>query len=143
MKKFLQSWIISTLAVLVAVYLERHIHYQRWVDLLAASLILGILNTLVRPLLMILTLPIVILTLGLFRFVINALLLYFVGFLLRPHFYVDSFQDAFWGALIISLVSVVLNTLTGTGESRVRVQHRSRPPDSGPDSGGSGPVIDV
>ena len=146
MKKFLQSWVISTLAVLVAVYVEGHIHYQQWVDLVSASLILGILNTLVRPLLMVLTLPIVILTLGLFRFVINALLLYFVGFLLRPHFYVDSFPDAFWGALIISLVSVVLNTITGTGESRVRVVHRSRPHDSGPDSGpGSGDdsVIDV
>jgi putative membrane protein len=142
MRKFLQSWVISTLAVLVAVYVEGHIHYQQWVDLVAASLILGILNTLVRPLLMVLTLPIVILTLGLFRFVINALLLYFVGYLLRPHFYVDSFQDAFWGALIISLVSVLLNTITGTGESRVRVVHRSHPPDSGPDSGNDS-VIDV
>lgn len=142
MKRFLQSWLISTLAVLVAVYIERGIHYQQWFDLAAASLVLGILNTLARPLLMILTLPLLILTLGLFRFVINALLLYFVGCLLRPHFYVDSFRDAFWGALIISLVSVVLNTLTGTGESRVQVVHRARPPDSG-GGPGDGPVIDV
>jgi putative membrane protein len=143
MKKFLQNWIISTLAVLVAVYvLNGRIHYQQWLDLVVASLLLGILNTVLRPLLMVLSLPLLLVTLGLFRFVINALLLYFVGFLLRPHFYVDTFWDAFWGALIISLVSVVLNTLTSSGESRFRVTHRRRPPDAGP-GGGNGPVIDI
>jgi hypothetical protein len=54
---------------------------------------------------------------------------------------VDGFWDAFWGALVISLVSSVLNVLTGTNRTRVKFQNRRRPPDSGP--GGSGPVIDV
>ena len=141
MKRFLLSWVINTLAVLVAVYVLRGgIHYQKPLDLCVASLLLGILNAVLRPLLMLLALPLVIFTLGLFRFVINALLLYFVGYLLQPHFYVDGFGDAFWGALIISIVSVVLHGLTGTGGARVRFEHRRRPPDS---HQGGGPVIDI
>jgi putative membrane protein len=143
MKRFIKSWMISTLAVLVAVYVVKGIHCQQWLDLVVASLLLGVLNTVLRPLLMVLALPLLVFTLGLFRFVINALLLYFVGFLLRPRFYVDGFWDAFWGALIISLISVVLNTLTGGGDARFRVTHRRRPPDSGHGGPGDGPVIDI
>jgi putative membrane protein len=142
-KKFLQNWLISTLAVLVAVYVLRgRIHYEGWLDLAMASFLLGILNAVLRPILMLLTLPLLIFTLGLFRFVINGLLLYLVSLLLQPHFRVDGFWAAFWGALIISIVSVVLNTLTGSGDSRVRFdRHRPPPPSSGQDGGG--PVIDV
>jgi putative membrane protein len=141
LKKFIQSWFINTLAVLVAVYIVNGIHYRKPLDLCVASLLLGILNAILRPIIMFLALPLLIFTLGLFMLVINALLLYFVGFILQPHFYVDGFWSAFWGALIISIVSLILNTLTGTGNARLRVQHRTRPPDSGP--GGSGPVIDI
>jgi len=140
-KKFIQSWFINTLAVLVAVYLVSGIRYNKPLDLLVASLFLGILNAVLRPILMFLTLPLLIFTLGLFTLVINALLLYFVGYVLRPHFYVDDFWSAFWGALIISVVGMILNTLTGTGGSRVRVGRSRRPPDS--DGTGGGPVIDV
>lgn len=143
MKKFLQSWAINTFAVLIAVNVVPGIDYHgEWLSLLAASLVLGILNAIVRPILFFLTLPLLIFTLGLFRFVINGLLLYFVGSLLQPHFSVDGFWVAFKGAFIISLVSVILNTLTGTGDSRVRFQRRRPPPGSGP-SGGGGPVIDI
>lgn len=145
LKKFLQSWVINTLAVgLACLIMHNHIHYQKPIHLLAASLLLGILNSVLKPVLMFLALPLLVFTLGLFMFVINALLLYFVGFLLRPYFSVDTFWSAFWGALIISVVSVILNSLTGTGNSRVTVRRNTRPP--GPDSsgpGGGGPVIDV
>lgn len=140
MKRFLHSWVINTLAVLVAVCLLRpRINYAGLADLLVASLLLGVLNAVLRPILMLLTFPILIVTLGLFRFVINALLLLLVGYLLRPHFWVEGFWAAFWGALIISLVSSILNVLTGS--RRVRFRRSRRPPDSGDD--GSGPVIDV
>src|SRR5689334_7464196 len=99
MKKFIQSWLINTLAVLVAVYVIKGIHYTTALDLCVASLILGIINAIIRPALLILVLPLLIFTLGLFLLVINALILYFVGYILRPHFYVDSFSAAFWGAL--------------------------------------------
>src|SRR6266567_4431850 len=98
-KKFIQSWLINTLAVLVAVYVVKGIHYEQPLDLFVASLLLGILNAVLRPILLILALPLLLFTLGLFMLVINALLLYFVGFVLHPHFYVDSFGAAFWGAL--------------------------------------------
>ncbi len=140
MKLFLQRWLICTLAVLVATYLVKGIHFGTWLDLCAASLILGILNVSLRRILMFLTLPLLILTLGLFQIIINASLLYFVGFLLRPHFYVVDFWSAIWGAIIISIVSLILNLLTGASESQVRFQHRRRPPGS---DGGNGPVIDV
>jgi len=139
-KKFVQSWLINTLAVLVAVYIVKGIHCQGALDVLVASLVLGILNAVLRPFLVWMALPLLFLSLGLFLLVINALMLYFVGFLLRPHFYVDGFWSAFWGALVISVVSLILNSLTGTGNSRVRIQ-RHRPPRD-PDAG-SGPVIDV
>ena len=145
--RFLGNWAINTLAVVVAAILLRgHIRYQNSIDLIAASLLLGILNAFVRPVLMLLALPLVLVTLGLFMFVINALMLYGVGWLMSPpffktpHFQVDSFGFAFLGAIIISIVSIVLHKLTGLGNTRITVQHRPRPPQSDNDDG---PVIDV
>lgn len=143
MKRFLQSWLINTLAVLVAVHLvSRGIHYQKPLDLLLASLLLGILNAVLRPVLLLLTLPVLIFTLGLFTLVINAGLLYLVSALLSPSFQVDNFRAAFWGALVISIVSMILNVLTGTGRARFRIERHRRPPEGGP-KGGDGPVIDI
>ncbi len=141
LKKFLLSWLINTLAVLVAAYLVSGITFQKPLDLVVASLLLGILNACLRPILYLLALPLLLLTLGLFTLVINAVLLYFVGYLMRPSFSVAGFGAAFWGALVISIISTLLNSITGIGGARIRVQHRRRPPDSG--QGGSGPVIDV
>ncbi|MBU6411641.1 MAG: phage holin family protein [Verrucomicrobiota bacterium] len=139
--RFLQSWVINTFAVLVAaVILRGHIRYQTPTDLILASLLLGILNAFVRPILMFLALPLLIVTLGLFTWVINALLLYFVGVLMGPAFEVDTFGFAFLGALIISLVSMALNILTGTGGTHFTIHHR---PPRNHDDNDDGPVIDV
>ena len=74
--RFLGNWAINTFAVLIAaIILRGHIHYANATDLIVASLLLGILNAFVRPVLMLLTLPLLIFTLGLFTLVINALLL--------------------------------------------------------------------
>jgi putative membrane protein len=142
MRKFIKSWAINTLAVLVAVYMVPGIHFKDdrlWTPFVT-SLVLGILNAFIRPILMLLALPLLIFTLGLFTLVINALLLYFVSFLLGNYFAIDSFGAAFLGALVISIVSMLLNLITGSTRARVRVQHRRRPPDS---DGGGGPVIDI
>jgi len=128
-KKFILSWSINTLAVLVAVYLVKGINYEKPLDLLVASLVLGILNAVLRPIIVVLALPLLLLTLGIFLLVINACLLYFVGFLLRPHFYVNDFWSAFWGALIISIVATILNSMTGTGSTRIKVERRQNPSD--------------
>jgi putative membrane protein len=141
--RFVQSWVINTVAVLVAVIvLHNHISYgDKLENLLVASLLLGILNAFVRPILMLIALPLLIFTLGLFTLVINALLLYLVGALLAPRFAVDSFGYAFLGAVIISVISVALNVLTGN--ARVSVQSRRPPGPPKPPGGGNGPVIDV
>jgi putative membrane protein len=141
--RFLQSWIINTAAVLVAAaILHNHITYENKLEnLLIASLLLGILNAFVRPILMLIALPLLIFTLGLFTLVINALLLYYVSYLLGPMFHVDSFHYAFLGALIISVISIALNVLTGN--ARVSVQRRPPPGPPKNPGGGDGPVIDV
>jgi putative membrane protein len=140
--RFLQSWVINTFAVLMAaIILRGHITYKTPADLIIASLLLGILNAFVRPILMLLALPLLIFTLGLFTLVINALLLYFVGVLMGPHFQVGSFGYAFAGAAIISIVSIALNIMTGGG--RITVQrHRPPPPKKSGDDDDK-PVIDV
>ncbi len=141
LKEFLQRWLINTAAVLAATRTIPGIHYDKPLDLVIATLLLGILNAVLRPLLTLLTLPLLLVTLGLFYFVINALLLYFVGNIVSG-FHVDSFWAAFWGGLVISFISLVLNSLTGTGNSRVTVRRGGPPPRNRHDDGG-GPVIDV
>ena len=140
--RFIQSWVINTLAVLVAVaILEPHISYGgKLGNLLIASLLLGILNAFVRPILMLIALPLLIFTLGLFTLVINALLLCLIKLIL-PFFHVESFGYAFLGALIISVISLALNVLTGS--ARVKVQRRPPGPPGNSGGGGNGPVIDV
>ena len=138
-KTFLQRWLVDTVAVMVAANVVKGINYDSMTSLLVASLLLGVFNAILRPLLLLLSLPLVIFTLGLFTLVINALLLYFVGQLVKS-FHVADFGAAFFGALIISLVSIVLNSVTGTGNSRIefrRTRSRSDRKD------GDGPVIDI
>ena len=140
LKEFLQRWLITTVAVLVAAHIVHGIHYDNPEGLIVATLVLGLLNAFLRPILMLLSLPLVLVTLGLFVIVINAALLYFVGQM--KSFHVDSFSAAFWGAVIISIVSIVLNSITGTGNARVTVTRGRRNPPRKSDPG-SGPVIDV
>src|ERR1019366_7407084 len=116
--------------LVAAIILRGHIHYEKPTDLIIASLLLGILNAFVRPILMLLALPLLIFTLGLFTLIINALLLSLVSFFLKPDFQVDGFRYAFLGALIISIVSIALNVMTGG--ARVTVQHRRSPPPKKP-----------
>jgi putative membrane protein len=143
--QFLKRWVISTLAVLVAVKVVHGIHF-RDPGLLApvlTALMLGILNAFIRPVLVIFALPLLILTLGLFMLVINALMLCFVSWLMQPYFQVDTFGAAIWGALVISLISGALNLLTGNSNARITVQRRPPPSDKKSGNDGNGPVIDV
>ena len=138
-KPFLQRWVINTVAVMVAANIVPGIRYETFLGLLVASLLLGVFNALLRPMLVLLSLPLVLFSLGFFILIINALLLYFVGQLVKS-FQVADFWSAFWGALIISIVSLLLNTVTGTGDSRIEFR-RTKSKSNGKD--GDGPVIDV
>jgi putative membrane protein len=138
-KLFFQRWIITTVAVLVAANVVPGIHYENPTGLLVASLLLGILNAFLRPVMLLLALPLLIFTLGFFVLVINAALLYFVGWLVSA-FHVQSFAAAFFGGVVISIVSLLVNWMLGTGNMKVEINRGRRPP---PRSGGNGPVIDV
>jgi putative membrane protein len=140
MKSFLKRSLITGVAVILAANIVPGITYTPK-GLILATLLLGILNAIVRPIMVLLSLPLLIFTLGLFILVINAVLLYWVGQLLQPNFVVDSFGSAFWGSLLISLVSLVLNSLTKSGDSRFQFRQGKPPPPPPKDDGG--PVIDV
>jgi len=102
--KLLLRWLINTIAImLLALYLP-DIGVSSFFAALIAALVLGILNALIRPLLVLLTLPINLLTLGLFTLLINAFLFWFTSEIVKG-FTVTGFWPAFWGALIMSLVS--------------------------------------
>jgi len=145
---FLRRWMVTTIGVLVAASMVSGIHYDDTSSLLLASLVLGVLNAVLRPIMLLLSLPIVILTLGLFTLVVNAALLLLAGKLVST-FHVEGFSSAFWGALVISIVSIILNLFFGggiKGNVNVRINRGPRKPPGGQppvDTGGSGPVIDV
>lgn len=105
----LLRWLILTVAIIVASYLLEGIHISGFFSAFFAAAILGILNALFRPILIILTLPINILSLGLFTFVINALLLKMVSGIISG-FEVQGFWTAVFGSLIISIISWLLNS---------------------------------
>ncbi len=145
--KFLQRWLVTTIGVLLADVWVDGIHHQTFGALLEASLLLGLLNAFVRPLLMVISLPLLIFSLGLFVMVINAVLLSLVGGMLQPGFVVDGFKSAFWGGVIISLVSLVVNGFLGRGakvqfQGSIRGSTGRRPPKKKDEDGG-GPLIDV
>jgi putative membrane protein len=140
MMSFLKRWLITTVAVWVAANIVPGITFTR-PGLFLGALVLGLLNAFVRPVVVVLSLPLLIFTLGLFMLVINALLLWSVGSILKD-FHVDGFVPAFWGSLIISLTSLLLNSVTRSGSSRLEV-HAGKPPGRHPPDDDGGPVIDV
>jgi putative membrane protein len=117
MRGVLLRWFVLTAAVLSASWLLDGIHVTGLFPAFLAAATLGILNAFLRPLLILLTLPINILTLGLFTFLINALMLKIVSEVI-PGFYVYGFWTAVLGALIIGAVSWFLNVFIG-GEGRL------------------------
>jgi putative membrane protein len=109
MMGFLIRWLILTIAIIIASYLLEGIHISGFFSAFFAAAALGILNALFRPILILLTLPINILTLGLFTFIINALMLKIASGVI-PGFEVHGFWTAVFGSLIISVVSSLLNS---------------------------------
>ncbi|MSO57401.1 MAG: phage holin family protein [Acidobacteria bacterium] len=126
---FLLRLLINAAALWVAIQLLSGIdHRGSWWSLLLVALVFGVLNAGLRPLLKLLSIPLIIVTLGLFIFVINALMLLltsWVSGLLDLGFYVDGFWSAFLGGLIVSIVSLVLSLFTGA-RSNVKVHVESR-----------------
>lgn len=109
--KLLARWIISAAAIMIATYLLRDgIQVANFQTALIAALVLGIINVTLKPLLFLLTLPITVLTLGLFALVLNALLV-MVTAVLVPGFSVDSFWWALLFSLVLTGVNYILNKI--------------------------------
>lgn len=103
-------WILNAVALLAVAYLLPGIQVASFGSAMLAALILGLVNMLVKPVLVILTLPITIVTMGLFLFVINALLFWFVGSILKG-FQVTGFWWAVAGAILYSIIAGLLSNL--------------------------------
>src|SRR5258705_4886104 len=108
--RLLLQWLVNALALLALPYIFTSITVDSFVTALVAALVLGLINTLIRPLLVLLTLPVTIVTLGLFIFVINGLLFWWVGSFITG-FHVNGFWSGVFGAIVYSLISWLLSSL--------------------------------
>lgn len=120
MRHFVFRWVVTTIAVMVAAAFIHGIRYDSTASLIGAALLLGIFNAFLRPVLLILSAPLILVTLGLFIFVINGLMLLLVPGIVRG-FHVDTFGSAFWGAIVVGLVSWVLSAFFRGSDGRVHV----------------------
>ncbi len=112
MGSLLLRWFLSALALLAVAYLYPGVRVDGFFAAAVAALVLGLVNAVVRPILVLLTLPVTILTLGLFIFVINALLFWFVAEVVKG-FTVTGFMAALIGSLLYSVITIVVSWLVG------------------------------
>jgi putative membrane protein len=110
MLRLLLVWLVNAVALIAVAYLMPNISVASFGTALVAALILGLVNAVVRPILVLLTLPATILTLGLFIFVLNGLLFWMVGSFIEG-FHVAGFWAGFFGAIVFSLISWLLSAL--------------------------------
>jgi putative membrane protein len=110
MVHMLISWVIITVGILVAAHVIPGIRVSSIKDAFIAAAILGLFNVLLKPILVFLTFPLTLLTLGLFLFVVNALLFWLAGSLMKD-FEVKSFPAALLGSVVVSLISFIANLI--------------------------------
>jgi len=109
--KFLIRLLINMVTIMIIAYIfPRLIWVDSWVSALGAAFLLGIVNAIIRPIFVLLTLPLTLVTLGLFLLVINALMLWLVAGLVGG-FHVSGFWGAFFGSILISLISWVFSRI--------------------------------
>ena len=122
MMRSLIKWLMNTIAIMLAVKFVEGIRYSGdWWGILLVGVLFGLVNTVIRPFVKLFTFPLLILTLGIFTFVINAMMLSVTSWLsdqFHLGFHVAGFMPAFWGALVISLVSLVLGCLMPSKEEK-------------------------
>jgi putative membrane protein len=114
MNRFILRWAINAVALYAAIYFVPGVTAQNanFVSIILLALIFGLINALLRPILTLLTCPLIVLTLGIFTLFLNTLLFYLVGLVgtyFGVGFTVDGFWPAFLGGLVVSVVSIVLN----------------------------------
>jgi len=118
----LLRWLLNTIALFIVATVVPGFHYRSLITLAIAALILGLLNAIVRPILFLLTLPLTIVTLGLFLIVLNAVMLELTAWLVSG-FRIDSFGWACVGALVLGLISLITSRI---GRERERMTRTKR-----------------
>jgi putative membrane protein len=108
--RLLLVWLINAVTLFALPYVLPFVHVDRFTTALVAALVLGLINTLIRPILVVLTLPVTVLTLGLFIFIINGLLFWAVSGLVEG-FRVDGFWAGVFGAIVYSIISWLLSAI--------------------------------
>ena len=106
--KFLTKWLINVIALLVVIHVIAGVSIDNMQTVFVAALILGLLNSVLRPFLLVLTLPLTIMSLGFFTLIINGCLFYLAAKFVKG-FVVAGFWNAFWAALLFSIVSSLLS----------------------------------
>ena len=130
-------WIVLALGVVIATHVVAGIHCDDLASLIMAVLVLSFLNAILRPILLLFSLPFIVLTMGLGVLVINAFLFLFVGRIVEG-FRVDGFWPAVWGSLVLSLTNMVMS-----GVLRPPVRRRGPPPPPSAPGSSGGDVIDI
>lgn len=110
---FLVNLLISAIAVSISAFLIPHIEVQGFGWAIVVAAVLSLLNRFVKPILFILTLPINILTLGIFSLVINAILVHMASWLMAPRFVAEGFFPALFFSLVLSVVNAILDSMAG------------------------------
>jgi len=110
MLTLIARWILNAVALLLVAYLYPGVQVETFTAAVIAALVLGLVNAVVRPILVLLTLPVTVITLGLFLFVINALLFWLVAEIV-PGFRVTGFVAALLGSILFSLITLVTSWL--------------------------------
>jgi putative membrane protein len=111
------KWVVNSTALLVVAHVVSGVTLDNWLTVFVAALVLGLLNAFLRPVLIFLTLPVTVLTLGLFTLIINAFLFYMAAHLVKG-FHVSGYWQAFVAAFVFSLVSFLLNMILGSTTGR-------------------------
>ena len=125
---FFTRLLVNAAALWVATRVVTGVTYDGgWLPFLGVALVFGVVNAFIRPLAKILTFPLIILTLGIFSFVVNGLMLWLTSSLsaaLGLGFHVRGFSAAFWGALVVSIVSTILSLVVGDNSRRDSAERR-------------------
>ena len=114
--RLLLNWLLSAISLLIVSHVVPGFVVQGFTAALIAALVIGLVNATIGLFLKIITLPLTLLTLGIFWLVINALMLMFASTLLSPNFAVRGFWPAFWGAVVLSLINMVLKGVARDAE---------------------------
>jgi len=108
-------WVINALVLMLIPYIVNGVTVDSFYIALIVAIVLALVNSFLRPILMVLTLPINVLTLGLFTLVINGFCFWFISTFIRG-FNVTDFNAAFWAALVYAIIAIAINSITGSAE---------------------------